>query len=122
MPHSRVDLRTRHLAQRLRREETVFEVRHWWRLREFKAHGVRFRRQTPIGPYIADFAWLGGRIVIELDGDQHAFRTGHDERRDRWLASQGFKVLRFWNTDVKENIDGVVEAVYRAIEEVKGQP
>ena len=72
-----------------------------------------FRRQAAIGPYIADFAWLSARLVIELDGGQHAEETrAHDEARDRWFGERGFHVLRFWNAEVTESLDAVVEVIF----------
>ena len=70
---------------------------------------ARFRRETPIGPYIADFAWLSARIIVEVDGDSHETESGkhHDQRRDRFLREQGFIVLRFDNTDVINSADAI---------------
>ncbi len=86
----------------------------WDMLRGFRSRGARFRRETPIGPYIADFAWLSAHIIIEVDGDTHATAMGvqHDHNRDAFLLRQGFRVLRFDNNDVI--FSG--EAVYREIE------
>jgi Protein of unknown function (DUF559) len=79
--------------------------------------GTHFRRQVPIGPYVADFACMAARLIVEVDGSQH----GHDdvrkrdERRSRWLEAEGYRVLRFWNNDLTTNMDGVLEAIYAAI-------
>ena len=76
-----------------------------------------FRRQVPIGPYVADFACMAARLVIELDGSQHntdAIRL-RDQIRTRWLESEGFRVIRFWNNDLTQNMDGVLETVYAAL-------
>ncbi|MCE1235708.1 MAG: endonuclease domain-containing protein [Hyphomicrobiales bacterium] len=100
----------------MRREPTEVERRLWWRLRELNRLGAGFRRQAAIGPYVADFAWLSGRFVIELDGGQHAEeRRARDEIRDAWLRERGFRVLRFWNSDVVENLDAVLEAIFHEI-------
>lgn len=83
------------------------------RLRELKAQGFRFRRQAPIGRYIVDFVCFGQSLVVEVDGGQHGFAAGvnDDTRRDSFLKSEGFRVLRFWNSDVDRNITGVVETI-----------
>jgi very-short-patch-repair endonuclease len=72
--------------------------------------GYRFRRQHPIGRYVVDFVCLEAKLVIEVDGPTHEDRQ-RDERRDRDLASRGYSTLRFWNTDLYENIDGVIELI-----------
>jgi very-short-patch-repair endonuclease len=80
-----------------------------------KPLGLHFRRQAPIGIYIADFAWHAGRIVVELDGSQHAeARAAYDDQRTRWLESQGDRVLRFWNNDVLKSPRSVGEAILDA--------
>ncbi|MDH4441751.1 MAG: endonuclease domain-containing protein, partial [Rhizobium sp.] len=86
-------------------------------LRDFRSRGARFRRETPIGPYIADFAWLAARIVVEVDGDSHETDAGrkHDLRRDAFMASQGFKVLRFDNDLVIDNPDYVYLTIEASI-------
>ena len=114
MPHSNVQPKTRIRAKTLRRELTKAEWRMWDILRSFRSRGARFRRETPIGPYVADFAWLSARIVIEVDGDTHATANGiqHDQVRDTFLQSQGFHVVRFDNKDVIFS----EEAVYLEIE------
>ncbi|PWV98747.1 very-short-patch-repair endonuclease [Hoeflea marina] len=88
----------------------------WDMLRDFRPRGARFRRETPIGPYIADFAWLSKKIVIEVDGDSHETEAGllHDRARDRWMQAQGYRVLRFDNSDVLDAPDHV----FLSIEEV----
>jgi hypothetical protein len=76
---------------------------------------MHFRRQAPIGIYIADFAWHEGKLVIELDGSQHAeLRAAYDVKRSKWLASQGYRVLRFWNNDVLKTPRSVGEAILAA--------
>ncbi|NIQ38089.1 MAG: DUF559 domain-containing protein [Proteobacteria bacterium] len=95
----------------LRKGSTVAERLLWHRLRGRQLKGLKFRRQQPIGPYIVDFVNLEKRIVIELDGGQHAIERDKDEERDVWLIRQGSKVLRFWNNDVFHNIDGVLEVI-----------
>ncbi len=74
-------------------------------------NGVKFRRQEPLGKYIVDFMSYERSIVIELDGGQHATDQERDGRRDEWLRTEGFKVLRFWNNDVLGNLEGVLEEI-----------
>ena len=100
-------------ARRLRREATQVEWRLWNALRENKLPW-KFRRQHPIGRRIADFACPARKLVIELDGSQHA-DSRSDERRTLELARHGYRVIRFWNTDVMENLEGVVEAIRREL-------
>ena len=89
----------------------------WDILREFRPRGARFRRETPIGPYIADFAWLSARIVIEVDGDSHETDQGraHDKKRDAFLRAQGFTVIRFDNDQVIDNPDYVFLEIEKRI-------
>ncbi|WLR91591.1 endonuclease domain-containing protein [Shinella zoogloeoides] len=113
MPHSNVSPKTRARAKTLRRELTKAEQAMWDILRDFRTRGARFRRETPIGPYIADFAWLSARMVIEVDGDSHETESGrrHDLRRDAFLNSQGFLVLRFDNAQILDGPDYVVVTI-----------
>jgi very-short-patch-repair endonuclease len=97
-------------ARRLRQNPTEAEIRLWSKLRLKQIGGHRFRRQVPIGPYIADFACLERRLVIEVDGGQHS-ESGTDDVRTAWLERQGFRVLRFWNNDVLGNTDGVLTVI-----------
>ena len=89
----------------------------WSMLRDLRPYGARFRRETPIGPYVADFAWLSARLVIEVDGDSHETPSGrdHDARRDRFLRSEGFIVLRFDNGQVIEGPDHVFTEIVRQV-------
>ncbi|RCW28061.1 very-short-patch-repair endonuclease [Ciceribacter lividus] len=109
MPHSNIDPKTRDRAKTLRRELTRAEQEMWNLLRDFRLRGARFRRETPIGPYIADFAWLSARVIVEVNGDSHETDQGraHDLRRDAFLRGQGFKVIRFDNHQVIDNPDYV---------------
>lgn len=101
-------------ARNLRRTSTDAERALWSRLRAHRFEGHKFRRQQPIGRYIVDFACLEARVVIELDGGQHALST-HDAERDAWLQAQGFRVLRFWNNDVTSNLEGVLVIIAEAL-------
>ncbi len=102
-------------ARRLRTCPTEAEKRLWSVLRRQQIEGYRFRRQAPIGRYIIDFVCLRRRLVIEIDGGQHADRAQADAARTAWLESQGFRVLRFWNNDVPGNTNGVVEAIRQTL-------
>ena len=106
------------LARSLRRHATDAEMALWRRLRGRQVAGVKFRRQVPIGRYIADFASHHPRIVIELDGGQHADpeHRSRDAARDRWLRAQGFDVLRFWDSDVLADPEAVLSAILSALE------
>lgn len=104
-------------ARRLRTDATPQERRLWVQLREVnRMLGTHFRRQAPVGRFIADFAEYGRRLVIEVDGGQHD--GARDIERDAWLAGQGFVVLRFWNNEVDGNIEGVMRVVLDAVEGV----
>jgi very-short-patch-repair endonuclease len=100
-------------ARALRKRLTPQEVKVWVKLRELKSLGFRFRRQTPIGPYIVDFASLGDRIIVEIDGGQHAMLDSvrSDEEHDKFLQARGFRVLRYWNSDVDQNPRGVMQDI-----------
>jgi very-short-patch-repair endonuclease len=87
---------------------TEVEKRLWRKLREFPN---RFRRQHPIGKYIVDFACPAAKLAIELDGGHHAMQTETDEARSSEISRSGYRVIRFWNSDVMENLDGVLEAI-----------
>jgi very-short-patch-repair endonuclease len=104
-----------HIARRLRRDATEVETKLWRALRELPpVH--RFRRQHPIGSYIVDFACSGSKLAIEIDGGQHVDQLEADAARTAELACRGYRVIRFWNSDVIENLAGVVEAIKRELE------
>src|SRR5437899_1689174 len=90
-------------AQRLRREMTDAERKLWSALRSRQMEGAKFRRQQPIGPFIADFVCQERRLIIEADGGQHA-ESSTDDRRTAFLESKGYRVLRFWNNDILQNL------------------
>ena len=96
------------LAKDLRKNSTEAEKLVWKHLRAKQFNDLKFRRQQPIGRYIVDFVCFSKRIVIELDGGHHLVEKDKDNERDRWLESQGFRVLRFWNNEVFKNIEGVL--------------
>jgi very-short-patch-repair endonuclease len=103
------------VARKLRSNPTDAETRLWSRLRHKQIDGHRFRRQVPPGPYVADFVCLDARLVVEVDGGQHAERAAQDTSRTAWLEAQGFRVLRFWNNDVLQNLDGVLQEIHAVL-------
>jgi very-short-patch-repair endonuclease len=119
MPHSNIDPKTRKRARTLRSELTRAEREMWDLLRDLRPRGARFRRETPIGPYIADFTWLSARVIVEVDGDSHETDHGraHDVRRNDLLRKQGFTILRFDNDQVIDNLDSVAISLEKSLEE-----
>jgi very-short-patch-repair endonuclease len=83
----------------------------WGKIRDRQIEGFKFRRQQLIGSYIADFVCFEHRLIIELDGGQHAEMEGEDGIRDSWMRAEGFEVIRFWNNDVFQNLEGVLETI-----------
>ena len=102
------------VARRLRKHSTDTEGRLWRYLRNRQIEGFKFRRQQPVGTYVVDFVNLEKKVVIELDGGQHALRPG-DRIRDEWLRAEGYKVLRFWDNQVFSNLEGVLETIGDAL-------
>ena len=102
-------------AQAMRQNQTNAEGLLWYYLQKKQLGGHKFRRQQPVGPYIADFACLPEKLLIELDGAQHADPNAPDKQRDQYLRQQGYRVLRFWNHDVFDDCFGVLERVYEAL-------
>jgi very-short-patch-repair endonuclease len=95
---------------------TDAERRIWTRLRAHRFQHASFRRQVPIGPYVVDFLCASARLIIEIDGGQHAVTEAkRDVRRDAWLRAQRFTILRFWNNDVLANTAGVLERIAEAL-------
>jgi very-short-patch-repair endonuclease len=108
--------RNRIRAHVMRRTLTDAERRLWWHLRHRLAlSGTHFRRQVHLGAYIVDFASHSLKLVIELDGGQHALQVARDAKRTKFLESKGYRVLRFWNNDVLQNINGVLEVIQNTI-------
>jgi very-short-patch-repair endonuclease len=102
-------------VRQLRINQTETERILWTRLRRRQVGGFKFRRQHQIGLYICDFASVEGKLIIELDGSQHAERLAYDARRDHFLRSAGYRVLRFWNGEVLTELEVVLDTIYEAL-------
>ena len=105
--------RHRGFAKTMRRNPTEAEQKLWLLLKDRRFASYKFRRQVPIGPYIADFVCYSARLIVELDGSQHA--DGADARRDEWLAAKGFEVLRVWNNDLTSEQAAVSDAIWNRL-------
>ena len=103
-------------SRELRANATEAERKLWPHLSARKLKGVRFNRQFPIGQFICDFVSRDKRLVIEIDGGQHAFSTEYDARRTAFLNTQGYKVLRFWNNEILDNLDGVLTVIGQTLD------
>jgi len=101
-------------AKYLRLNMTEAERLLWKHLRAHRLDGQKFRRQQPIGPYVVDFVHLGAKVIVEADGGQHN-ESESDEVRDTWLRGQGFKVLRFWNDQILQSTDSVLDVIWAAV-------
>jgi very-short-patch-repair endonuclease len=117
MPSGKPSDTARLRARRLRRNTTDAEKLLWNRLRRLDLKGSHFRRQIPVGPYIADFGCMAARLLIEVDGSQHGEdqNKAYDDVRTRWLEKEGYRVIRFWNDDITRNMEGVMQTIYAAI-------
>lgn len=109
-------------ARDLRKNATDCERLLWFHLRAHRLQGFKFKRQQPIGIYIVDFVCFEARCIVEADGSQHAEQTEYDTRRDGWLRSQDFTVLRFWNNDILANTEGVLERIAEVCRERLDSP
>jgi very-short-patch-repair endonuclease len=107
-------------AQRLRRNPSATERLLWQRLRQRRLDGLKFRRQTPLGPYVLDFVCLRHRLIVEADGPFHD--PAHDAERDAWLTAKGFRVLRFSNVEIQGSPDLVAGRIHQALEELPPVP
>lgn len=109
------------LARELRHNQSDAERNLWSRLRNSQIDGVKFRRQQPIGDYIVDFIGFEKKLIIEVDGGQHNEKPMEiiDKQRTKYLESRGYRVIRFWNNDVLENIDGVLFRIKEALDEAQ---
>ncbi len=101
-------------AKALRRDQTDAEQQLWQHLRAHRFMGLKFKRQKPMGRYIVDFVCMESMLVVELDGGQHMDQHAADQKRDAWLAEQGYTVLRFWNNQVMQEMEGVLESIRQA--------
>lgn len=102
-------------AKKLRANQTEAEQRLWYHLRAHRFMDLKFKRQKPMGCYIVDFVCVEQQLIIEINGGQHAEQTGYDQHRDAWLRSQGYTVLRFWNHEVMQQLEGVLEQIRNAV-------
>jgi very-short-patch-repair endonuclease len=98
-------------ARAMRRESSPIEDKLWSALRNKQLDGIKFAHQVVIGPYIADFVARSLKLVVELDGDSHGNQADYDARRTSYLVQQGYRVIRFANSDVASNLDGVLESI-----------
>lgn len=109
------------IARRLRRDRTIAEDRLWKYLRNRQMDGAKFRFQSPVGPYVADFLCVEAKLIVELDGGQHGVEIEKDAARTKWIETAGYHVIRFWNNDVLANTEGVLEAIRLAVRNARGQ-
>jgi very-short-patch-repair endonuclease len=117
MPSYRSTPESYRRARALRKEPNSTENHLWARLRNQQLNGISIRRQHPIGKYIVDFCAPQAKLIIELDGSQHMEHERYDSERTKYLESQGYRVLRFWNNVVEQNIEGVVTEIMAALEQ-----
>ncbi|MEP6894076.1 MAG: endonuclease domain-containing protein [Chloroflexota bacterium] len=117
MPPKRANPKSYERARKLRKELTPAERKLWAYLRGNKLNGVSFRRQHAIDKYIVDFVSIKKKLIIELDGSQHLEQEEYDIERTRYLESQGYKVVRFWNNDVMNYINDVIRVIEAALED-----
>src|SRR5690242_8219446 len=117
MPKSPINAFKRKAAHRLRMNTTAVEAKLWRHLRQLETRGTHFRRQVPIGNFVVDFACMAAHLVIEVDGSQHGEQAGlsRDAERTRWLEGQGYRVLRFRNNEVSQNLTGVLDVIHEAL-------
>ena len=105
-------------ARILRRNQTDAERTLWYALRDRRFDGFKFRRQVPIANYFADFVCMREKLIVEADGGQHSWRADEDDQRTKVLEEHGFRVLRFWNTEILTNLEGVVTLIRLALPEL----
>ncbi|MDX8501047.1 endonuclease domain-containing protein [Mesorhizobium sp. VK4C] len=121
MPHQPVATAKRRFARAMRREATEAEDRLWQELRGRRLDKIKFRRQAPIGKFVADFVCAEARLIVEIDGSQHA-ESRRDQERDAQLKARGFRVLRFWNDDVLKDLDAVCDTIIAYVRDESLQP
>jgi len=112
----------RQRARRLRRDQTDAEQKPWAHLHDRQLCDARFRRQHPIGPFIADFCCPQRKLIVELDGGQHAAEIAADQKRSRFMEEQGYRLLRLWNHDVLKNMDAVLERIAEVLSDPHAHP
>ncbi|CDX13645.1 conserved hypothetical protein [Mesorhizobium sp. ORS 3359] len=105
----------------MRREPTEAEDRLWQELRGRRLDNIKFKRQVPMGRYVADFVCAEARLIVEIDGSQHA-ESRHDQERDAELKARGFRVLRFWNDDVLKELDAVCDTIIAYVRDQSLEP
>jgi very-short-patch-repair endonuclease len=110
------------LAQKLRNSATAAERRLWRHLSRRQLSGYKFSRQMPVGPFVCDFMCREAQLVIEVDGGQHDRLEGRDRQRTASIEAEGFRVIRFWNNEVLENLDGVLLTILNALETAHPHP
>ncbi len=108
----RLSPKTKDNSRNLRKNMTDVEQMLWAKVRGRQLQGFHFRWQHPIGDYIIDFICLELKLIIELDGSQHQDQQQYDMNRSQWLQTKGFELLRFWNSDILDNFDGVMQTIY----------
>ena len=113
--HKRTTLKIFGRAKQLHRNMTEAESKLWTQLRAHRMGDVHFRNQHAIGNYIVDFRAPRKKLIIELDGSQHLDQKEYDEARAAFLKSKGYRIMRFWNNDVLNNIDSVLRVIYEAL-------
>ena len=104
------------LARILRKRQTDSEIYLWNHLRGRRVKGYKFRRQYPVGPFIVDFVCTEKKVIIELDGGQHAQQEVEDKKRTEYLESLGYRVVRFWNNQVMNEMESVLEEIFRILD------
>ena len=117
MPPRRTTPKGYENGRNLRRNQTPAEKKLWSRLKDRQLNGVKFRRQHAISNYIPDFCAVKEKLIIELDGSQHLEQTEYDEERTKYFESQGYRVIRFWNNQIMNDLNGVILAITYALEE-----
>jgi very-short-patch-repair endonuclease len=117
MPYTRSSPSGYQQAHKLRQAQTPAEIRLWAFLRRRQMQGARFRRQHALGPYVVDFCAPGRKLVIEIDGAQHSEQAEYDAERTDYLNSRGYRVLRFWNTEIMNDIERVLNTICQALEQ-----
>ena len=121
MPHQSIPPAKRSFAKTLRTDMTEAEAKLWRELRDRRLDGIKFRRQAPVGAYVADFICPKAKLIVEIDGSQHAEST-RDKHRDAELKRRGFRVLRFWNDDVLREIGSVCDTIMAYVRDTALQP